>query len=143
MSLHELLERVKAASGPDRELDAAIHMAVLPDDFASKIMRGDYATHSWRLGSGGVSYVSPNSGGTSGGSHPVAAYTASIDAAVALIERVLPGCEWDVSTASGGRAGYEVEIVRPHGGAWTRPGPTPPLALIAALLEAKIAEDKP
>jgi hypothetical protein len=131
MSLHELMERVKAESGPDRELDARLWC------FAEGAKFSHLARHDAAM----IYFIEGKPGSCRETGWPT--YTASIDAAVALIERVLPGCEWDVSTASGGRAGYEVEIVRPHGGAWTRPGPTPALALVAALLEAKIAEEKP
>lgn len=57
--IEALLERVKAATGPDRELDEAIRFYFDPV---------------------GSVYYSESS-----------AYTASIDAALALVERMLPG----------------------------------------------------
>lgn len=64
----------------------------------------------------------------------------SLDAAIALVERVLPGWKWSVGS-HGGRFRAGVVKTSP-----LRPMPTisnadtPALALIAALLRAKIAE---
>lgn len=66
--------------------------------------------------------------------------TASIDAAVALVEKMLPGWDYLVCRLSGGPAGAEVgppdsfQQVKADGA-------TPALALIAALLRALIATD--
>ena len=66
--LEKLLERVRATMGPDRELDAAIHRTLFPDDIAS--------------------------GGTGGGSAPVRRVTSSLDACASLMREVLP--RWDI-----------------------------------------------
>jgi hypothetical protein len=157
--LTDLLARLEAATGPDRELDAAIHLAVNPDDFASKVMRGDYCVQSWDLGWGGISYVSLDSGGTSGGSHPVPMVTASLDAALGLVGRVLPGWVWSISSAdpegcneplSYAALAGKVQMVQRG---WDEPpepdrnvcdahAKTPALAVLTALVQALISQSR-
>lgn len=85
----DIIERLTEATGPDRELDAAIIVAATPaegqgDDLitlrrtseSDECAPGTY----WRVSFSGKSLRT---------SYP---YTASIDAAVALVERLLPGC---------------------------------------------------
>lgn len=120
--LESLLERVRAATGPDRELDYAV----------SRFADGELARHS--------SLHLP--------------YTASIDASLALVERLLPGWRWGISSHSlkdgvyqeGPHAGLprHVDGFRAHvtERSALRPMPsiadarTAPLALLAALLSA-------
>lgn len=66
-ALKELLERVEKAEGPDRELDEETIAAI-----GGKQKRGD-----WWIGHSYIGRVAPP-------------YTSSIDACVALIEKVLP-----------------------------------------------------
>lgn len=117
MSLHELLERVKAASGPDREID----MAIAREFDLFETLMGDRR------------FVRPFY------------FTASIDAAVALIERVLPGCRVELLISEDGSGHVTLRLGSEDTGPLSYWGaaPTPPLALIIAPLEAKIAEDKP
>jgi len=126
MSLSALLERVEACQGPDQELDAAIYKAL-----------GDGATHrggligwNWRPGNVGIWHTMP----------PL---TASVDAALALIGRVLPG--WWVQHLGQNLAGWGVRIETQG---LSIPlsnrlliAPTPALALCAALLAAMIGEE--
>lgn len=150
--LRALAERLEKATGADRALDGLL--AVL----------GGWEWH----GDGGVErhatcaghWVSPESptNGSFGKRGPglcdcltiserfgntedAPAYTSSIDAAVALAERVLAGCHWSVTNAA----------VRPRANVWapqpTRPimgpyssAPTPALALCLAVVRAKLAE---
>jgi hypothetical protein len=138
MSLHELLERAKAASGPDRELDAEIEHAARFQRGLSLGLKPDQIAVWNHVGNGyveshGTRYASP-------------AYTASIDAAVALISRVLPGLymwqlEFDDEPTD---CPYMARLYTTNGApsGVSESGPTAPLALIVALLEAKIAEDK-
>ena len=66
-------------------------------------------------------------------------FTASVDAALALIGRVLPGWAWSVGILSHGAQAYLMSGPRAkmHGSA----APTPALALCAALLAAMIGEE--
>lgn len=139
--LQGLLERVRAATGPDQELDADLmlglglltrenRMAPWPDEApvweyqdSMKHLIGDHSTMVLRV-------------------------TASIDAAVALVERVLSGASWSLSGPAShhGRNRAAVTASSP-----LRPMPvmekgcaTPGLNLIAAALTALIAaEDRP
>ena len=119
MSLSELLERVNAASA-DYRIGYDVTVALL----------GREAAHAF-LYHGARGHINP---------------ATSIDAAVALIERVLPGWRWMVRRIypeDGGGPLFCAYAEQVDGPMFSRTAPTPPLALIAALLEAKIAEDKP
>lgn len=83
MTLDDLIAQLEKAEGPSRELDQAIHLLVLPDDLASKIIRGDMNVHEWSLGAGGICWRSDS--GSSGGTWPVRHYSSSIDAALTLV----------------------------------------------------------
>lgn len=77
-SLEGLIERVKAATGADARLDV------------------DLATLSgwkWNVMEGALGYWTDPDGDQRG----IPNYTASIDAAIALVERVLPNFRWGVS----------------------------------------------
>jgi hypothetical protein len=142
MSLPELLERVKAASGPDRELgadllwvlDHARAQAVF-NNAAMGMPRSYPPTLPIPAGLGRLAVRAMG-----------ADITASIDAAVALIERTLPGWRWMVRRIypeDGGGPLFCAYAEQVDGPMFSRTAPTAPLALIIALLEAKIAEDKP
>ncbi len=130
MSISELIERVEGATGPDRELDAAIcrhtrHTAEQPDGSWLETFDGGYR-HT----------INPP------------ALTASLDAALALCERVLPEA-WP---------GFQRNRVTDPARAWSAwleifpegakdydtydfNAPTPALALILAMLQALQAKD--
>lgn len=89
--LSELLERVKAATGPDRELDGAIEVMARRFD-AYRAGLDDTTRAHWKhngstVYDGNTGYVAAN-------------FTASIDAALALVERCLPG--WMVAMGTCG-----------------------------------------
>lgn len=73
---------------------------------------------------------------------PFPHYTASIDAALALIERVLPGASWGVNTAMEGGFAADVPFQKLKD---MQPHPvrhrTAPLAILAALLSALITKE--
>lgn len=115
----ELLAKVKAAVGPDRELDAAVYRA-----FAEK----DADAH-WFTFRNGVYYTNDTC-------PPV---TASIDGALALVERVLPGTH--VSLFQYER--WQCDFLMSEDGEWWHDANAPrgdaataPLAILAALLTA-------
>lgn len=130
----ELLERVKAATGPDRKLDRAIGLSV---GGLKSVEEFGMAGNWWeRFTEGGLTVGLPP-------------YTASIDAALALVERVLPG--WVVSDLSqnsrhaGDPWGCELALYfgsepsknRSAFSGWDFP--TAPLAILTALLSALTA----
>lgn len=142
--LTELRDRVLAATGPDRELDAEIAFELRwrpenhpsAESFALHEAKHDYATawiahapwrHDW----------------------PIPYWTASLDAVVALCELKLPGWVWSVNSPApymGQEKAYAI-LADPEdkGGPepWneihamnTGSASTPALALLAALLTA-------
>lgn len=129
----DLLARVEAATGPDRELDAALWLDFTPGATrrastvkSSKGLWPDYTIDETRE-AGGALIVVP-------------AYTASLDAALALVERVLPGWVWSVGNlASGGGQAY---LMRAQSAALIGgKASTPALALLAAMLKALMAQE--
>ncbi len=119
--LKELLERVKAATGPSDELDDAIadtlglwEVTMEAEDMHSQpheVRRRDF-------------------------------YSDSIDAALALVEKMLPGWGWSV--ADYGHAGASCScFLHPapeQSSCLHDSGRTPPLAILAALLTAIVAQ---
>ena len=148
--LTALLERVRAATGADREIDAAL-------------MAQSYAQEERHIGavmeySDGseervkdLVWVDPKTDKwVSTAAH---SYTASIDAALALIERMLPGWVVDDLSQNSRLAGdpWGCQLGLYHG---TNPSknmqalsghdfPTAPLAILAATLSALIAQAQP
>lgn len=135
--LDQLERRLKEATGADRDLDVAIYCA-LP---------ADYHRHARPSNVRGkvVGYYRDGAHGTFG-AEP---YTASLDAALGLVERVLPG--WGVDVGYPARLGEHNGLpwadVWPHRddgfpGYRSRPtashsnAPTPALAVCAALISA-------
>jgi len=125
-NLQDLLERVTAAAGPDRELDCRL--------FADLLMRPDgYAVVGFSPGT--VAYVEA----------PVTTvrylaaphYTSSLDSALALVERLLPGWEWRVERQS---ADLWIHLPKHCQKLACAKGATPALALLAALLRALLAQ---
>jgi len=130
-NLQDLLERVAAATEPDRELDCRL--------FADLLMRPDgYAVVGFSPGT--VAYVEA----------PVTTvrylaaphYTSSLDSALALVERVLPGWWWGVSGAT--KPACDALLYEPSPGGFRQKikasAKTPTLALLAATLRALIAQ---
>lgn len=88
--LRELLERCEKASGPDRELDGSIATAI-----------GGFSLE--KRGKDRKEWFYPDDGRVRRefyGVFPLPRYTASLDASIALVERVLPGWWWKVGTCS-------------------------------------------
>lgn len=124
MELAELLERVKAATGPDRMLDGALHV-----HFSDGRLT-EHDDFGWVKGPRDI------------GEAP--RLTASLDAALALVERVRPG-SWIELT---GPRKY-LNIPSPVPNYWRAEcgaigwGASPALALLAALLTAEVQQLAP
>jgi hypothetical protein len=134
--LLDLKRRIEEAKGPDRELDCLIAVAL-----------AGFKTEPPRYEGAGVRYCQPMEDGRYAvpGNAPdmlVRDYTRSIDVALALVERVLPGYrpefgKWD--------HGWEASLWEPpeYNIAEGVVAPTPALALILALVNALIAQQEP
>lgn len=141
--LRSLLERCEKASGPDRELDADLAVAMGHFDYRlrygledCRIVRGRIIDANQVevgvVGKGGLLFIDD-----------LPKFTASLDAAVALIEKALPG--WDWRGQSMGSDGCFAEVWW-HG--WRddtvihAEAKSPTLALLSALLKALIAREE-
>jgi hypothetical protein len=123
-TLIALRERVVAATGPDRELDIQISRAL-----------GVEADWHGELDSLGYNHIR---GFCALGMQPL---TASIDAALALVERVLPGCWVEGALHPSRPSAIEVHSATVYDALGSETGNTPPLAILAALLSALIAKE--
>jgi len=122
--LTELLERVKKAEGPDRELGEAVVRALGFHAWAGRMRYRDAdGIRWWDFGSSEV--------------------TASVDAALALVERVLPGWKYRLDqypdrvecNLGQWRQGFGL-----YGDDFDGTALTAPLAILAALLTALISQ---
>ncbi len=98
-----LIDRLSKLDGPDREVDAEVHAATNP----------------------------PLRVGLRFGHIP--AYTASVDAALALAERVLPGWHWQVDKCGA--------VLRSGHALFSTDHSVPAIALCIAILRAKEASN--
>lgn len=138
MSNPSLLERVEAATGADREIDKELAQHLL-----GAFIRLSTTGEGWRY-----QMLLPDHQGVSFESLPdVPAYTSSLDAALSLVERVLPG--WGVEVLTPDRDMWRATVwpwvssrgTRDNVGFRYSYAKTPALALLAALLKA--TEEKP
>lgn len=131
--LQNLLESVRGAAGPDRELDGLLAIA-FPPDGEDRVPLGDVT----RL-QGKFWFKNQFCAGSSNANE----YTASIDATLALVERVLPGTMWRVQSDPDSGDGFEAILVTGGPDLVARSdGATAPLAILAALsLPAQEPED--
>ena len=110
-----LLSRLQGLTAPDREVDALIHTAANPP-----------LREGLRFGR-------------------VPAYTASLDATVALCERVLPGRQWAVwggAIEAGSTKPRCMAHVSNGFRQWTADDcPTPAIALLIAILRGKLSSE--
>lgn len=126
-TLRDLQRRVAAASGPDREIDAGVWC----------FERG-YVLRAWNTNT--VFWSKVADGMQFNGNDMmriVPRYTASLDAAVALLNRVLPGWWWALGVSMSGfstKVGETIFHDKSEGD-----GCLPPLALCSALLSALIS----
>ena len=118
----ELLERVQKATGPDRNLDGLIYIEThIPKERAGRIDHEYGVVGWWPKNEPYQSAID------------VPRYTDSVDAALALVERVLPGAYVDLVCV----------MDKPEDKAWSSfvgqnkaDARTPALAILAALLTA-------
>lgn len=124
--LADLKRRVEEATGPDRELDAAIAVALDSYFIIPPRWEGD------EIGYGYVDRDGVQNHPAYGGAQLVPVYTASLDATVALIEQVMPGYSKQVIIVSD----HAVAEIWKDGTHRSGIGKIGPLALLAALLSA-------
>jgi hypothetical protein len=129
--LNDLLSRVEAATGPDRELDAAICEALFGVTVDRKGNPAGWGV--WAV----VSHADPEGGDISAEAFDrLSFYTASIDAALVLVKRVLPE-HGPISLIIAGSAECMIDANDACAPALGKAfGKTPPLAILAALLKA-------
>lgn len=149
--LDELLVRVKAATGPDRELDMLLSdkFGIIAEAFAEEGLRFDPN----QVDVGVPYFLDAGTCGGMGFLWHAPPYTASIDAAVSLVEVRRPVMRWGVSchsfkggeTYPDGKPKYvdgfrahvsERSVLRPIPS--VADAPTAPLTILAALLQALI-----
>lgn len=122
--LQALLARVEAATGPDRALSNAIRAALFPP----KAEVIEHEGHLVTLPAGWGSGFEPD-------------LTGSLDAALALVERVLPGWELELTSEFRDDAViWRVMLGDPLRG-MDGESSTPALALLAALLRALVSDN--
>lgn len=129
--LEVLLARVEAAAGPDRGLDCDIFCATAESPFVN------YYPDCVLASLGGFAARVEIA--------DIDKFTSSIDAAVALCERVLPGwTAWEIRSRAG-KSIFHAEVSRLVNGEEdieAANSASPALALLAAILRAKITEAK-
>ncbi len=128
----ELIKRVEGLTGPDREMDVMVVYAFFPDI-------GPY--NGQCIGDEPIFWHEPYR------KQPCPEFTASLDAVVALIERVRPGWGYAVRKKSIDPVSYDAGVASPY--YWTGEGvevdanadaSTPALALLLALLRSMEAD---
>jgi hypothetical protein len=132
----DLLERLRAATGPNRELDAAIYNAMEEDGG-----RIAFRVSNWTRGCAPM-LERYHDGWLSGKdeddiyANTLIRYTASLDAALALVDRVLSGRNIEIATfAALGEAMARIALPGDPLGSLAQ-APTAPLAVLVALLDA-------
>lgn len=145
MEASELIERLGKATVADRNLDAALHVALVKPEQRADDLR------YFRVPSANMDHMEMCAPGTywlkerSGASLQTApAYTASLDAALALVERVRPGCDIDLEIRELMTDGTVKRVTDAtiYGRAYSDEADakayanSPPLALCLALLKA-------
>lgn len=137
-TLSDLITRVEGASGADRELDALI--AAQFKIIAARLYGlADGYTYDFRVSDDLVNVEVWESCGDGNDNRQLrrapSPYTASVDAALSLLERVLPGWTWSIGNL---RVGAQAYLMRAPGARmFEGKAPSPALALVLAILKAK------
>lgn len=120
--LEEMLGKVEASAGPDTNIDTELHAYI------------EGVTPEWQEYSKSFAYHKDGFWVSFG---PVPNYTASVDAALALVERMLPNERWGIDRTDEGDPETWYDAVVGEGFAQHR---SAPVAILAALLRALIAK---
>lgn len=128
--LESLRQRVAEATGPDRQIDAALVTTLCPGATVGEYIHGegyDVVFHAYELGIYNKARCPE--------------YTASLDAALALVERLLPDAFIDMHSRAGGR-NWEV-VITTAPSCMEGKADTAPFAILAALLASLLSEAPP
>lgn len=143
-ALRELIERLEGLDGPSREVDVALLPLWDANHEALRSWAPEYQTE---LRDGGFSAWKDGYSVSA----PFPRFTSSVDAAIVLTERVLPGWtiaeigqqddkSWYSELRRGYRTSYDkVAISNP---AWRDRPPTPALSLLIATLKALATQEE-
>lgn len=132
--LNELLERVKKAKGPDREIDA--HCFALSQGGRLRQFYDGDKSYVWEKPIDGFWIRDiKNVTGT-------AKFSGSIDATLDLVERLLPGSMWRLQSSPDTGDGFQATLVTygPDLGS-NAEAATAPLALLSCLFKSLISKE--
>jgi hypothetical protein len=132
--MKSIVERLQQATGPDRDLDADIEIALFRTSWVKAPKApGEIAEtpqHFWPEGK--LRFFT-----RSGTIAP--AYTASFDAAMSLIGRVYPGASWTIKAdACWLRIPHGDDVVEVEGVSLRRKGGCNPIAICLAVMRARL-----
>lgn len=135
--LRPLLDRIEKAEGPDRELDLLIWVALVANPSKE---------YNWSDGVWFKDHGEKDRGPywrACDHTKEAPFYTASLDAALALVERVRPGHWWSIEHVGGAPpAGFAKARIFTPEVAYSASGSTPALALLSALIRSLIEGDE-
>lgn len=128
----DLITRISKLEGPNRRLDHEMHILFfVPDNKKDTVEWNHFGSYSWWPSHDHVKI------------DKVPAYTASVDAAISLAERVLPGWNGDLDIgkplADSGKMGCRIWTHESKYHNYVGEGFNPATALLIAILRAKEA----
>jgi len=136
MSISELIKALEAADGPSRELDVAIDMTLWPNKM---FMPSNPDPLDWVVKVGDIwSGVYRDGSYMTNSDRYCRRYTYSVDAAIALCNRVLPEAKWEITTTGFKPGCTIVSNGRMIAGSYSL---IPAIALCLAVLRAKLSQD--
>lgn len=131
MTIPTLLERIEKCEGPDTEIDKELVLLEIASISKEERLRRAEAALAASHAKIAVSWPPRN-------------YTASLDASIALVERMLPGWVWgrnfdgDMYLTRSFNPGNDIHTYEGHANL----GGNPPLSLLSALLRALIQKEQ-
>ncbi|CUW44430.1 hypothetical protein B3286c1_1762 [Brucella vulpis] len=132
---YDLITRLSKLDAPDREVDWEIY----------QFFMGEWLhKHGYKREGDHYRTATPPVSGTEICSGPEY-FTASVDAAIALAERGLPGCDWTISSNRQNEKPFsEIILTVEHGrSGYCGLGTTPAIAICIAILRAKETSNEP